>query len=293
MSIATGYVICRWLHFAALMQTFGVSCFIGFLAPPAYHLPIRHALRGILAWSAAITLTTAVMMVALQSGMMGNGWRDGFRPSIWQAVMQTSFGQIWRYQLLFGVLLLFCLSERKGRERAAFFLASAMLLSLAWVGHAAATPGFSGLLHRLNNSLHLLCAGYWVGGLYPFWRVVQNLRNDVDNAAEAITALIHFSFWGHLAVAGVVLSGILNGSLLSVWEIPAWRSGYLIGLWLKVILVSALIGIAVYNRYWLIPRMRDARGAALRSLARNCVLQLLLMLSALFTVSFFATLAPH
>lgn len=293
MSIAIGYVLCRWLHFAALMQVFGVSCFIGFLTPSVYRARMRDTMHGILTWSAVITLLTAVMMVVLQAGMMGDGWRDSIRPAVWQAVMQTSFGQVWRYQLCFSALLLFCLPERKGRERAAFFLASALLITLAWTGHAAATPGIFGTLHRLNNSLHLLCAGYWAGGLYPFWRIVRYLRNPAGDSAAAVTALIHFSFWGHLAVAGVVLSGILNGGLLSVWEAPVWRSGYLTGLWLKMFLVCGLIAIAVYNRYWLIPRMRKAREAALRLLARNCALQVMLMLSALFTVSFFATLAPH
>jgi copper resistance protein D len=41
------------------------------------------------------------------------------------------------------------------------------LVSLAWVGHAAAGPGEFGVVHLLGDALHLLTSAFWPGVLAP------------------------------------------------------------------------------------------------------------------------------
>jgi len=42
-----------------------------------------------------------------------------------------------------------------------------LLLSLGWVGHAVEGQGATKLVHEINQMLHLLAAGLWLGGLLP------------------------------------------------------------------------------------------------------------------------------
>jgi len=63
-------------------------------------------------------------------------------------------------------------------------------------------------------------------------------------------------------------------------------------LWLKILLVAVMIGIALYNRYCVVRSMGQNRQGALTLLASNAVFEWILGLLALLAVSFFATQPP-
>ena len=46
-------------------------------------------------------------------------------------------------------------------------LAGGILATMAWMGHAAATPGVDGYMHLGADVAHLLAAGAWLGALPP------------------------------------------------------------------------------------------------------------------------------
>lgn len=284
------YVGCRWLHFFAVMQTFGVGCFAGILAGTQKRTVLWLCYQRLFIVSAVIGLLSACAMIALQAGMMGEGWRDVLNVQTWLAVLETTFGRNWIYQPLLGAaLLLVPLLSSRRRALGALILSIGLLIMLARSGHAAMFSGWRGELYRANNALHLLCAGYWAGGLYPLWCCIENYRKQQRD----LDVIIRFSIWGHLAVAGVVLSGMVNALTLSaLWPAGKWGM-YQYGLWLKIGLVALMVGLALYNRYYLVVRLGQNRSLVLNRLARNCILALILALMVLLTVSFFATLAPQ
>lgn len=291
MSITALYVLCRWVHFASALQIFGLVLFVGWVAPPALRHSLEKHTRVLLGTSLVFCAVSSWLMVTLQAGQMGDGWQDAFSPETWLAVMQTTFGEAWRLQLIFSSLLLVTpLFSPKIRRFLFIFFAASLLMTLARTGHASAEQGISGIAHRLNNGIHLLSAGFWFGGLLPFWLCIRQLSGTVK--AFAMQAVIRYSRWGHLAVVLVIVTGIGNAAwILGRWPL-AFDSIYQRGLWLKILLVAVMIGIALYNRYCVVRSMGQNRQRALTLLASNAVFEWILGLLALLAVSFFATQPP-
>ena len=84
-----------------------------------------------------------------------------------------------------------------GKLRAqALALCSALLLvSPAFIGHAAMHEGTLGALHRANHAVHLLAAGYWFGCPAPLLVCLRYLQPP-QWRSDAITTLIRFAL-GH------------------------------------------------------------------------------------------------
>ncbi|NLS55640.1 copper homeostasis membrane protein CopD [Hafnia alvei] len=291
MSITALYVLCRWVHFATALQIFGLALFVGWIAPPVLRHNLEKQTRALLGTSLVLCAFSSWLMVTLQAGQMGDGWQDVISPETWLAVMQTTFGEAWLLQLIFSSLLLIApLFTPNIRRFLLTLFAALLLITLARTGHASAEQGISGIAHRLNNGIHLLSAGFWFGGLLPFWLCVRQLSGAAK--AFAMQAVIRYSRWGHLAVALVIVTGIGNVA----WILGGWPrvldSVYQRGLWLKILLVAVMIGIALYNRYRVVRSMGQNRQRALTLLAGNAVVEWLLALLVLLTVSFFATQPP-
>ena len=163
MSLATLFVLCRLVHFAAVMLMFGISLFTALLSP--------QRLSPILPAMCARCCLPAPDCRAFRRGAAGhsgraNGRRLGRRPrlEVWWAVLGTTFGEVWRWHLGLSLLAILSLLLPERLRAQALALCSALLLvSPAFIGHAAMHEGTLGALHRANHAVHLLAAGYWFG----------------------------------------------------------------------------------------------------------------------------------
>ncbi|WP_034944848.1 copper homeostasis membrane protein CopD [Erwinia oleae] len=291
MSLSLFYVCCRWLHFTALITLAGASAFTVLLAPAGFRDRLSTKFTTLLRLSAALSLLSAMALLAAQTGLMGEGWYDIASADVWQAVLNTRFGQVWQWQLiaaLTGVIALMI----KGRAGQILLLLSAIwqLTGLAFVGHAAMLEGTAGALHRLCQGVHLLSAAFWAGGLLPVLLLMKDIRQRISQD-EAISTLMRFSRYGHLAVSLTILSGIINARILLGWP-PTSFHLYSQLLLAKVLLVALMSGIALINRYLLVPRFRRREGTSRRSFMILTVAELLIAGAALALVSLFATLEP-
>lgn len=293
MSIAALYVLCRWIHFASALQIFGLALYVGWIAPPMLRNGLEKQLRLVLGICLTLCTLSSWLIVALQAGQMGDGWGDAFQPVIWFAVMQTTFGDAWRFQLIFSSLLLVALVLPAAMRRGMLIiLAFALLITLARTGHASSEQGVLGIVHRLNNGVHLLSAGFWFGGLVPFGLCIRELQQNTTAKNFAMDAVIRYSRWGHLAVALVIVTGMANVILiLGQWPLD-FNSLYERWLWGKVLLVAAMVSIALYNRYRVVRSIGRNRQQAFILLARNAAVEWVLALLVLAAVSFFATQPP-
>lgn len=292
MTLATLLVLCRFLHFAAVMLIFGCSLFNLFLSPQrASPLANRHfyPLQRIAVWVSAFT---AVLMLAVQAGLMGDGWGDTWRPTIWWAVLGTTFGKAWCWQLLFSFLALLALLLQAAKRGPALMLcALLLLLNLAFVGHAVMHSGALGMLHRINHAVHLLAVGYWFGCLLPLLICLRNLPQPQWHK-DVVAALIRFSRWGHGAVILVIITGVSN-SLIILGHWPReMNSAYQGLLLLKIALVALMVLVALANRYAIVPAMRARPKLAQGGLVTGCWLQLILGASVLWLVSLLGTYSP-
>ncbi|HEY0208636.1 copper homeostasis membrane protein CopD [Acerihabitans sp.] len=293
LSLAECYSACRYFHIAAVMQTFGTALFCEYLAPPALRDRLRASLGATLRILAWFALATAVILLALQSGQMGDGWAQTLSPAVWSAVLGTSFGTVWLWHMAIAVAALFAAGRgplTATRSRLLLAAMAGLLASQALVGHTAMSVGLRGVLQRFNQIAHLFSAAWWLGGLLPLLFCLPLLRQA--QRPDALRALIRFSRSGHGAVAMVIFTGIANTMLvLGRWPLD-WSAPYQRLLLIKIAVVAAMVILAATNRYAVVPAMARRHPAAIRLLTLLTLMEMILGNLVLVLVSIFATFEP-
>ncbi len=208
----------RFLHYALLLGLFGATAFrcIGLrrVRDNGAGVPATLVVCGALA-----PLVSVLLMLVAVGAMMGQPFWAVDASVVRSLVTTTSFGTAFlvRAVLLslgFAALLV---GRRMAIARpAAALLYGSALATLPWSGHAAAGEGVAGLAHRLNDAVHLLAAGLWIGAIGWFTVLAaraHRLPRQVD--AEAVLAAMHrFAPLGVGLVALVSVTGVINAQLI-------------------------------------------------------------------------------
>jgi putative copper resistance protein D len=298
------WLAARFIHFAAAMAAFGTGAFrlYAFAGDPVpAEAPDRAALDAVLARvmavAAIVALLSAVAIIPFIAAEMAGSDAAALDPATWHAVLSaTGFGHAWCWHLGFGAaLVVLCFVPAARWQVGASTLAALLLLaSLGWVGHAAVDMG-GGAVHEINQMAHLTAGGLWLGGLLPLGILLRRAVRP-DGAAFiplACSALPHFSQIGYVAVALLAVTGTVNsimlvGSFHAFVETPYGR--LLLG---KITLFVAMIGLALVNRFRLLPRLRGpAPGTPLRALCRSVAAEQALGVAILAVVSLLGTWPP-
>ena len=223
---------------------------------------------------------------------MGDGWPDSVNPTIIHAVLETTFGRAWLWQLALATISALCLFlSPQLRFNLIAGLSGALLINLGFVGHVTINTGVLGAVHRFNHAIHLLSGGYWLGTLIPLLVCLRYL-SDPARRNYAIKAMIKFSNVGHIAVFLVILTGVINTIItLGIWPTD-WSSPYQLLLSIKILLVTVMVGIALYNRYILVPLIKPQAHGVIRQFTFFTLSEVIIGSIVLALVSFFATLSP-
>lgn len=272
-------VVCRFVHFSAVLLLFGAWVFrpllLGLQSDSGQQL--RCAYRA-LAW---LALVSGVAWLLLTTHSMAGSWTDTLDPATLQRVLgSTFFGQVWTGHLLFNGLLLLALYVT-ARFSVVCALSFLLLATLAPVGHGAMLDGWQGQLLIFNQLVHLLCVGAWVGGLPVLWHVLTRPAGlGVDKV------LRRFSNSGFVLVAGIILTGLINTRVLTgaLWPTP-WFEGFALILLIKVVLVGLMLLLALFN----LVMSRTGHFAVLRN---SVAIEWCLGVSAVAAVSLLGTLPP-
>ena len=280
--MATLLVLCRFLHFSVVLLMFGACVFrpwlLGNQLQPALDRQLLRITRG-LAW---LGLGSGVVWLLLITASMAGSWDAALQPATVQLVLgKTFFGQVWTWHLLLNLLLVVALIKPWPALRLP--LITLLLATLAPVGHGAMLDGLSGQLLILNQVVHLLCVGAWLGGLLV---LVLILRHAQDHRLEPI--LRRFSGVGYGLVGGLLVTGLINVRVLTgqLWPTPLFN-GFALILLIKVLLVLGMLGLALLNRLR-IKRCEQRLG----SLKASVMMEWLLGVSAVAAVSLLGTLPP-
>jgi copper resistance protein D len=130
-------------------------------------------------------------------------------------------------------------------------LFASALLTLGWNGHAAATEGAIGLVHRLNNGVHLAAAGLWLGAIGWFLHLTGKAhRQPAQISAQALLATMHrFAPLGITLVAIVAATGLINSQLIFglANSSTALTTDYGWLLAAKIVLVGAMLSFGAHN----------------------------------------------
>ena len=280
--MATLLVLCRFLHFIVVLLMFGACVFrpwlLGNQVQPALDRQLLRITRG-LAW---LGLGSGVMWLLLITASMAGSWDAALQPATVQLVLgKTFFGQVWTWHLLLNLLLVIALIKPWPAMRLP--LIALLLATLAPVGHGAMLNGLSGQLLILNQVVHLLCVGAWLGGLLM---LVLILGHAQDHRLEPI--LRRFSGVGYGLVGGLLVTGLINVRVLTgqLWPTPLFN-GFAFILLIKVLLVLGMLGLALLNRLR-IERCEQRVG----SLKASVMVEWLLGVCAVAAVSLLGTLPP-
>src|SRR3984885_2804602 len=293
MSTLENFVaLLRGAHVAALVSLFGTLLFLVVVAQPAMAEAVTAAARVRLVLlrlariSAACGLIVGFAWLTLESAVIAGADSASMTLHVLPVVaLQTQFGQ-WltvRLGLLLVVFSLLCAAPLA--TVAATVLAAATLAIQPMLGHAGAIGGGVGIELIISETLHLLAAGAWLGGLLPLFISLGILPHE-----QAATACRNFTPIGLAAV--LILAGT---AVVQVAEfmggLPGlFGTGYGHVALVKLGLFVVLLTLAGLNRLVFTDRLAGTASLAARrhmrlSVATEAVLGVLVVITAGFLAS--------
>lgn len=297
----------RGFHFGGGMILVGVVAFRWLVLLPAFAREGDETWQklapfiGRLNW---LFLTATVILIlsgiawfwAVAAGMSGTSLTESLSPDTLGTVFfQTQFGTVCQWRLGFLAIFLLLLAKLTWdrwllRRRISpieiigGWLAAAMVVSIAWTGHAAASGGPHFPWRIMADATHLFAASIWPTGLLPF-ALFLGCASRIDDFSRLRPVLVTANRFSNvsLVVVGILAaSGIINTCFIvgSLRALVTTDYGRL--LCLKIFLFFLILVVAAWNRYRLVPRL----FAEAASPGRKPVLPVLLQLHRFVLIEF-------
>lgn len=297
--------VLRFVQYALLLGLFGWSAFrlLG-LSKLGWLGRYDRAPVAIVAAMAA-PVASSVLMLQSIAAMMGQPISALDGPMIEAMILQTDMGAAFLVRV--GLLLtalgaLLTLGRRRGGLAFAALFYAATLLTLGWSGHAAATEGGLGLLHRANNGVHLIAAGLWLGAIGWFLLLIVkcHTQRDESRAGELVAVMHAFAPVGVVLVGVVALTGLINAHLVFGLEnagLVVWTP-YGVLLVIKVALVLAMLACGAHNAQTSRAYIADAQtapakqGSTVEALRRSLAFELLFGIATTALVALLGNMSP-
>ncbi|CUH42723.1 CopD family protein [Ruegeria atlantica] len=266
-------ILAKALDYGAALLAMGGILFTVLFATRAEASVLRlaqHLAVGAVIVGLAVLALRFGIRAARISGMGFGGAADpmmlGF---VWDSPLGTA--AIWRG--LGELAILAILLPRVG-QWIALAGSLAVAISFAQVGHSLGEHR-AALVFLLV--LHLLAVAFWVGSLLPLSKAAltptgADLLHHFGNAAAYGVAV--------LIVAGAALAWLLSGSVTALFG-----TAYGLVLMIKVVVVSALLGIAALNKLRLVPALRAEKRGATIALRRSISIEILAIVLILFATA--------
>ncbi|HEY0266850.1 MAG TPA: CopD family protein [Rhizomicrobium sp.] len=247
----------RGLYYIAVMLLFGTSAFAALLRA---HLPVIAPPRlRALRWTAlAAAIVTGCAWAALAARQMADALDSQV---LVQTATDTLFGQLFLVRMGVLALLAVTLALSRGHRAAALLAAIALILPAATSHAASSSPAGFTAIGIVLDAVHLLTAGFWIGGLAVL--ALLFARKE----ANIVLALSLFSDWAMVAVLLLAMTGLIDGVQIVLGDKGAASPLYLAVLGTKLLLVTAMLALAAVNRFRLMPKGGDG-------IARNVALEL-------------------
>jgi putative copper resistance protein D len=299
-------VLLRLLQYTGAMVLLGSSLFFVYARqrPWAGSSAAPPWARVILLGAAGLLAVTSLLQIAAHAIQLSGSFEEGLKLETLSAVIsymdQGKAAVVRAAASVAAVLALALLPAHRIRLVVVACLGAVAIVSLVWMGHAAATEGALGTVHRVSDGLHLIAAAVWIGALVAFLGLLLSGARTTEACADLHAALAGFAGIGSAVVAVLILTGAINSWILvgldrveSLWTTPY---GQLLGL--KILLFLIMLGLAASNRYRLTPALERSLGSSLHSgeemsaLRRSVAIEAALGVAVLLLVAWFGTLAP-
>jgi copper resistance protein D len=262
-------VISRWIHFASVFVLFGSSLFWFYMGRKVGSGASPRAWRATFVLLGTAAPLAALSGIAWSAGILAN-MTGGFGAlldleNLRLFLFETAFGPVSVLRIAFlvaAVVTIILPWSQRARLLTFFLLGGALLVSQAWLGHAAeGGAGLYGAVMIIIYGVHLLATGAWVGGLPPllFTLIEQHRSNTVEARENILEILSRFSLMATGAVVLIIASGIVNaGFRVANSYDRLFDSAYGDVLCAKIAMVAAMLLLAGFNRFIIMPRLRAA-----------------------------------
>jgi len=263
--MVTALIITRAGHIAASMLLAGTFTFdlvtLG-LTDRSVSNDLNHVERRLFRlgrWSLITALLSALFWFWLEVASMSElSLKNALSVTAWGTVLfKTQFGRVWELRLgliaTAFVLVLVALGVGKVKARRALMLvlwliSVILLISLAWISHAAAARAHP--FGASGDMLHLCAAGFWIGGLVPLTIFLARVGGSFSSGETVVRVVRRFSTLSLWCVTVLILSGISNswllvGSIHALFTTPYGRL-----LLVKLALFAILLAFGVRNRFF-------------------------------------------
>jgi putative copper resistance protein D len=243
------YPLLRFAQYGLMLGLFGLMAFAMFGLRQS--LPARPNAKSasaliISAWLAPV-VSTAVMLASIGVMMAQPFWQLEWT-TVHAILTGTDLGSAFfvRVAALIVAATLLTFSRTSAGRWLAISCFGISLATLAWSGHAAATEGAIGLVHRLNDAVHLLAAGLWLGAIGWFLALVLAAHRQKDGTPSVglIADMHHFAPLGAFLVIAVSITGLVNAHLTfglsNVGTVIGTDYGILLAA--KIALVAVMVG---------------------------------------------------
>ena len=164
----------RFVLYTDLMVLAGMAAFTLYaLTASERTSPSLISLRSIVVVLALLGLILSGLgLLALAAAMMGASLFPVDPTHVRMILYETAIGTAWMVRMLALVIVLaaaLALERLPTAMRIVVLVASSVAIAtLVWTGHAGATEGIAGTIHRLSDIVHMLAASIWVGGIASF-----------------------------------------------------------------------------------------------------------------------------
>ncbi|HJS11518.1 copper homeostasis membrane protein CopD [Sphingopyxis sp.] len=305
----------RFALYADLMLIAGLAAF------PMYALTQseRHAPEPMAAiWRAERWLCAAGLLLSLlgmgvlAASMQGVGLISLELQPFWDLVRETDVGMAWitRSAALLLALAASIWMTRRPATAAATLVAAGFVAvaTLVWSGHAGATEGTAGTVHRVSDIAHMIAAAVWIGAIGAFHLLIspRRIREIPDGLRIAARSLDRFSLIGTICVLVIAGTGLINSQMIVGAENLGRSLGSPYGQLLvaKLVLFGLMLALAAANRWRLAPALAAAVSGtenesidadpdrALAAMRKSLILEALAAFAILALVAWFGTLEP-
>ncbi len=253
--VTVAAVVTQTAGYVGLLTAAGLVTFQAVLLPGALRASAgARRLRGLALGGAVMAGIALLFTLPLTSAQQtGDDLRAVADPKAWTDQLSADAG-LAAWLAIAGLTVGLLLTRRRqlGPVRAGMALAAAGLAvgALALVGHSRTFgPGW---LVVSSDVLHVACAAVWLGGLIGLWVILRDA--DVEPVAASVV-VARFSATAAFLVFGLAVAGVFLGwRIVGSWS-ALFGTAYGVTLLVKVALATAVVAVAAYNRYRLLPQM--------------------------------------
>jgi copper transport protein len=263
--------LAKSLMYGALLSASGVPLAAAFLRP-------SEALRDYALRVMRIAAVAAIMLNLLIAALLFVRLGGGFDQPTFNAVFSSGSGAALLLQLTGAALLLTPAEDGVSGHAWRIAAALAMTASVAFNGHAAAIGLPAGLL----TMAHVTAASWWVGSLWLLRRAcVSEIADDL------VRLVIRFSSLAVRVVGGLIVAGVALIVALVNFNLSFWLTDYVQTLALKLAFAALVLGLAIYNKRKLTPRLPREAATLRRSItAEFAAIACVLLVTAVLTTYF-------